>query len=276
VDVGWFAGFLLIAAAAASARPQSADEAGRIDIHESQVKALMPYLPVTLGLAVAVGNQLVGDRDRLAMIGATLVMAVLLVRQLLVVLDNRLLLARLLSTQHELRHQAFHDPLTGLANRSLFADRLRHGLALHQRDLRHVSLLYCDLDAFKAINDTYGHDTGDAVIKAAAERLRAVTRVSDTVARLGGDEFAILLEDGADPQTVALNIVDAFAQPASIAQISIPMAISVGIAELNPSDTPVSPEVLLHRADTAMYYAKRQQKGSAVAWSVRLEANYVS
>lgn len=91
----------------------------------------------------------------------------------LAVLDNRRLFRQLVLAESELRHQAFHDPLTGLANRALFADRLRHGLALHRRDQRPLSLLYCDLDGFKAVNDTLGQDAGDDVLKAVAERLRA-------------------------------------------------------------------------------------------------------
>ena len=104
---------------------------------------------------------------------SALVVATLLARQLLAVLDNRRLVVELVNTQHELHHQAFHDPLTGIANRALFADRLHHGLELHRRDLRPLSLLYCDLDGFKTINDTLGHDVGDQVIKISAERLRA-------------------------------------------------------------------------------------------------------
>jgi len=160
-------------------------------------------------------------------------MAALLARQLLAELDNRRLVVALVDTQQELRFQAFHDPLTGLANRALFADRLRHGLELHRRDLRQLRLLYCDLDGFKTVNDTLGHDAGDDVIKAAAERLRAVTRPGDTVARMGGDEFAILLEDGGDATTVVAKILDGFTQPAAIGRDLVPLAASIGVAELS-------------------------------------------
>jgi diguanylate cyclase (GGDEF)-like protein len=110
---------------------------------------------------------------------------------LLAVLDKRRLVRQLVTAQQELHHQAFHDPLTGLANRALFADRLELSLQLHRRDLRPLSLLYCDLDSFKTVNDTHGHEAGDDILEAAAERLRAVTRPGDTVARMGGDEFAV-------------------------------------------------------------------------------------
>ncbi len=223
VDAGWFGGFLLIAAAACSATaPASGDDQACLTL-ESRGKALLPYIPATLGLALAVVAQLTGGRQRVSLIAATIVIAALLGRQLLAVLDNRRLVEELVYTQEELRYQAFHDPLTGLANRALFTDRLRHCIELHRRDLRPLSLLYCDLDGFKAVNDVFGHDAGDHVLRAAAERLRAVTRPGDTVARMGGDEFAILIEDGGDAVTVAARILDALSQPASVGFDTVPL-----------------------------------------------------
>jgi len=97
--------------------------------------------------------------------------------------------------EDRLRHQAFHDPLTGLANRALFFDRAGHALTRVRRDDGHLALLFLDLDRFKTINDTLGHAAGDAVLQEVARRLRAACRATDTVTRLGGDEFAVLLED---------------------------------------------------------------------------------
>jgi diguanylate cyclase (GGDEF)-like protein len=156
--------------------------------------------------------------------------------------------------------------LTGLANRSLFSDRLRHGLELHRRDLRPITLLYCDLDGFKNVNDTLGHDAGDAVIKSAAERLQAVTRRGDTVARLGGDEFAILIEDDGDAATTATRILDGFARPVVIDTHTLAVGVSIGIAILDAASAPVTPTELLRRADFAMYEAKRNGKGTASTW----------
>ncbi len=271
VDVGWFGGFLLIAAAAVTAHAAPSQRPDAAAAAQSGPRALLTYVPAGLGLTVAAGGQLTGSGDRSALLGATLVMAALLGRQLLALRDNHQLLAKLTDAQRSLHYQAFHDPLTGLANRALFGDRLRHGLELHRRDLRPLSLLYCDLDGFKTVNDTLGHDAGDEVLKAVAERLRAVIRTGDTIARLGGDEFAVLLEDGADPAAVAAKILDAFTAPAVVGQHRVPLGGSIGIAELTPSQGTVSPELLLRRADTAMYHAKRHGKGTALHWTPQLD-----
>jgi diguanylate cyclase (GGDEF)-like protein len=270
VDAGWFAGFLLIAAAAYLAGAQPAAGSNVAPAVESTPKALLPYFPAGLGLAVAVTGELTGRGHKVALVAATLVMTALLVRQLLAVLDNRRLVRQLVSAQQELHFLAFHDPLTGLANRALFADRLCHSLQLHRRDLQPVSLLYCDLDSFKTINDTLGHEAGDDILKAAAERLRAVTRPGDTVARMGGDEFAVLVQDGGDAAAIAARLLDAFAQPTAIGHHSISLGVSIGIAELSPSAPTIDGAEILRRADAAMYHAKSNGKGSAVFWAETL------
>jgi diguanylate cyclase (GGDEF)-like protein len=272
VDAGWFGGFLLIAAAACTASTPGAEQVDEARAMESTTAALLPYLPAGLAVAVAVavGDQLTGHGDPVALLAATLVMAALLARQLLAVLDNRRLVVALVDTQQALRFQAFHDPLTGLANRALFADRLRHGLELHRRDLRPLSLLYCDLDGFKTVNDTLGHDAGDGVIRAAAERLRAVTRPGDTVARMGGDEFAILVEDGGDAMSVVAKILDGFTQPAAVGRDLVPLAASIGVVELSAGAPSPQPAEFLRRADAAMYHAKRTGKARAVTWTEQL------
>jgi len=149
----------------------------------------------------------------------------------------------------------------------LFTDRLRHGLQLHARDLRPLTLLYCDLDGFKSVNDTLGHDAGDVVLKTAAERLQAITRPGDTVARLGGDEFALILEDGGDAVAVAARIRSAFARPAAVGRHQVTLATSIGIAELDATSPSITAAEYLQRADTAMYRAKRDGKSTAVRWT---------
>jgi len=272
VDAGWFGGFLLIAAAAhLTSGVAAVDRAGSaVGELESTAAALLPYLPAGVGLGLAVVGELTGRGQKVASTAAGVVVIALLIRQLLAVLDNRRLLRQLQRAQLELRHQAFHDPLTGLANRALFTDRLHHGLQLHRRDLRPLGLIYLDLDGFKAINDTHGHEAGDAVLRAAAERLRAITRPGDTVARLGGDEFAVLVEDGGDAGTVVARLLDALTQPAVIGRHSVSLGGSVGLTELTPDAAPVSPAEFLRRADAAMYQAKRSGKGCAVYWTNQL------
>ena len=119
--------------------------------------------------------------------------------------------------EQELRHQAFHDALTGLANRALFEDRLAHALAGARRHGRPIAVLFLDLDDFKTINDSLGHAVGDELLRTAARRIAAEVRVTDTAARLGGDEFAVLLET-MDEDTDADAIAAAPARGAARAQ----------------------------------------------------------
>jgi diguanylate cyclase (GGDEF)-like protein/PAS domain S-box-containing protein len=163
----------------------------------------------------------------------------------------------------QLRYQASHDGLTGLANRVLFTERLAAATVGNRRTEGPVSIMLIDLDEFKAINDTLGHHVGDAVLVAVAERMRACVRTGDTPARLGGDEFAILLP-GAGPEVaaaIAQRFLELLAQPVQIDGHKLPIHASVGIAADHGSD----PDVLLRSADSAMYSAKRTGKGRFVS-----------
>jgi diguanylate cyclase (GGDEF)-like protein len=264
VDAGWVAGFVLIAVAASS-RPAHCDQEAQ-DTVVAAGKTLLPYVPAGVGLATGLISTLAGRGSVVTLAAATVVVVALLGRQLIAIFDNRRLVRDLLTVQQELHHQAFHDALTGLANRALFNDRLRHGLELHRRDLRPLTLVFCDLDGFKKVNDTLGHDAGDGVLKAAAERLQAVTRRGDTLARLGGDEFAILVEDGGDVDILASRILDGFARPVNIDIHTVPVGVSIGIAILDAECSSISPTDMLRRADSAMYAAKRSGKGTASKW----------
>ena len=162
----------------------------------------------------------------------------------------------------ELTHQAFHDPLTGLANRALLRDRTEHALT---RSLRNgqapQALLFLDLDNFKMVNDSLGHATGDTLLVEAARRLLACVRGSDTVARLGGDEFAVFIEEPADANAsseVAERIIAALARPFTIGQREVFVGASLGIATANDGD---GANGLLRNADMAMYLAKTRGKG---------------
>ena len=166
--------------------------------------------------------------------------------------------------QDQLQHEAFHDPLTGLANRALFSDRVTHALARASRGpADRVAVLFADLDDFKLVNDSLGHAAGDELLRSVGERILACLRQQDTAARLGGDEFAILVED-ADAETadeIARRILDALRQPFAMAARQIFVQASIGTALGGGLGSPVSAEELLRNADAAMYTAKSRGKG---------------
>lgn len=162
-------------------------------------------------------------------------------------------------TEARILHMALHDPLTDLPNRTLFYDRLKQTLAQAKRHGRGVGVLFVDLDHFKAINDSLGHETGDALLKIVADRLGRCVRSSDTIARLSGDEFTLVLQDlnrEQDAGHVAQKILEAVCQPAPVGNQQIPITASVGIA-LYPSDA-TDPDALIAQADRAMYRAKEK------------------
>ncbi len=161
--------------------------------------------------------------------------------------------------ERQLLHEAFHDPLTGLANRALFIDRVQHALA--RRATQTLAVLFLDLDDFKTINDSLGHAAGDQVLTAVAERFRGALRPEDTISRLGGDEFAILLDpaDAALVDIVAGRLVDALRSPFEIGGKQVHLAGSIGLAMSGPETR--SADELLRNADVAMYTAKGRGKG---------------
>jgi diguanylate cyclase (GGDEF)-like protein len=160
--------------------------------------------------------------------------------------------------EERVRHEAVHDPLTGLANRTLFGDRLQLALARSERSEGHVGLLFLDLDNFKQVNDAYGHAAGDAVLVELARRLQTAVRPFDTVARIGGDEFVVLCEQVDDKSAVALGqrLQEAIRLPFTTAGTLHNLSASIGIA-LGRAD----PEVLLANADGALYRAKARGGG---------------
>jgi diguanylate cyclase (GGDEF)-like protein/PAS domain S-box-containing protein len=167
--------------------------------------------------------------------------------------------------EEQLAHQAFHDPITNLANRALFHDRVRHAIEWQERDRRPVAVLFMDLDDFKAINDSLGHATGDRLLAEVGERLRRTLRAADTAARLGGDEFAILLEDsgeGIQAADVAERVLRSFDAPFELDGTEVFVRTSVGIAiSEGEGEGRTDAEELLRNADVAMYMAKEAGKG---------------
>ena len=155
-------------------------------------------------------------------------------------------------------YKAHHDELTGLPNRALFNDRLELAITKASRKESVVAVFFLDLDRFKDINDTYGHDAGDAVLKVFAQRLKQSIRAEDTLARMGGDEFMIILEDHVSPNTsavVAQKILDAMKEPIELEANSIKLSTSIGIALY--SQDAEEPHELIKNADIAMYDAKQ-------------------
>jgi diguanylate cyclase (GGDEF)-like protein len=157
----------------------------------------------------------------------------------------------------QLAHLARHDPLTGLANRLSFRDRLDHAVAGAQRSGKQVAVMFLDLDRFKEVNDTYGHEVGDELLVVVADRLRNVARRADTIGRLGGDEFVLLLEGLDDPEgaaTVAAKVLESLSSSIDIGARRLRVTTSIGIA-LYPDDADDVDDLLRH-ADSAMYEAK--------------------
>ncbi len=266
-DMGWFAAFLLMGLGALCFED---DETERRERGESLVLVCLPYAFVVAGIAGAAIGLVRFGIDFVTLTVTVLAISALVARQLLVVLDNRRLTTALLARQQELQYQAFHDPLTGLANRALFYDRVTHALDLHRRDMRPVSLVFCDLDDFKSVNDSLGHDAGDTVLITVAERLNAVVLAGDTLARLGGDEFAVLCEDDGDIVDLADRMLKALANPVMIQNRMVPLRASIGSSTVDPSDGSIEVEQLIKQADLAMYTAKRTGKGSAVGYTATL------
>jgi diguanylate cyclase (GGDEF)-like protein/PAS domain S-box-containing protein len=162
--------------------------------------------------------------------------------------------------QEQLAHQAFHDSLTGLANRLLFADRVTHALERGRRRPTLVAVFLVDLDDFKTVNDSLGHAAGDELLVGVARRLEGCLRAEDTCARLGGDEFAILVEELPDTETavvLAKRIVEAIAQPVTVLESEVVVHASVGIALGSSGE---DADELLRSADLAMYEAKASDK----------------
>ena len=177
-----------------------------------------------------------------------------------------------LNYNDRLRHAAEYDMLTGLANRGLFQNRLQQAFYLSERDGLDINIVFIDLDDFKVINDTLGHNTGDTLLKHLSRRLRSTLRRSDTIARFGGDEFVILLapiEKPKDLAYIADKIVNNIAQPYTIDERSVTVTASVGIATGNYQNS--SPEQLLKKADAALYLAKEKGKNNAQQFNSDLD-----
>ena len=271
-DVGWVAAFLLLTIAGSHAATRTVPaNVPLVEPDQPAAATLLPYLPLLCAAGVIVVRQVQGiGVDIVEFLSMSVAFTLVLARQYLTVRENRGLLQVVAAREDELHQQAFRDPLTGLANRALFINRAEHALDLHRRDLRAVSVLFCDLDDFKAVNDTLGHAGGDELLVRVAERLRGALRPGDTLARLGGDEFAVLLEDDAQPAIVGARLVQALYDPFALRGGTVTVRTTVGLTQLLPDEQTPTVDVLLAHADIAMYAAKRAGKGQLAAYDATM------
>ena len=276
VTSGWVFGFLLIAAGAtmqlrgASGDSESSTRDSQIDPAPTRLQMLLPYIPLVAAIATLYVRLVTGSVTPLFDLSLAVALVILVLsRQFLAMNENHRLLGELEVIREQLQHQALHDPLTGLANRALFTDRVEHAFAQRRVD---VTLLYCDIDDFKSVNDEFGHHAGDSVLQIVAQRLLECVRPGDTVARLGGDEFALLIEDSTGARQVADRIVASIQEPCQWGDMTVRTSVSVGIAQhqtanetrvLHVAQT-ASAEQLIKAADSAMYVAKASGKAQAV------------
>jgi diguanylate cyclase len=261
LDAGWFAGFLAIGVAgvAMGAAPSQQPRGRRVG---SWRRLALPYVPAGLAL-ITVFIRLIGGRSLhiVEALCALVIVVAVLARQFLVLADNRDLIVAVDAGEEEHRRVAFRDPLTGLASRALFDDRLRHALRRAARDGVPRSVLMVDLDDFAQVNQGLGEAAGDQVLIEVASRLRSCVREADTVARVDGDRFAVVLEAGYQPpERIAQRVVDDLRTVVNVAGEPVPMTASVGLAVHSVPRARVGADELVLIAERALDQAKSEGK----------------
>ncbi|MFI5285072.1 MAG: putative bifunctional diguanylate cyclase/phosphodiesterase [Candidatus Dormibacteria bacterium] len=272
IDAGYWAGYFLIGLAGMRAAIMPIRTMASPP-PRSRFALVLPYVPILAALMLALVAEYERRLDPFLLSCVTVIVAAVLLRQFLALSDNMELVQNLATREDELRHQADHDALTGLANRGCLMRTL--DATLESTTPGESALLFIDVDDLKMINDEYGHAGGDAVLRAVAGVLAASVRKGDLAARLGGDEFAILLtgvSDESQATDVATRILNEMATPlAEFNGNQVDVSASIGIATSNHGVL-FTGEELVRRADVAMYAAKAAHKGVAVAWEHRLES----
>ena len=288
IDAGWLLNYVLMAVAAF--HPSTADRAPDrpFDPAGRSRVPMLAFAGVVPGL-LRVGNLTGHLRDTPVLAATTVVVFALVCLRMswlfqalrdqgLRAVADAAALAEALEArdrlEFDLRHQAFHDPLTGLANRALLYERVRESLTAATGSGQ-IGLCFCDLDGFKTVNDSLGHHAGDQLLTVVSRRLQSLVRSNDTVARLGGDEFAVLLQ-GVDSQATAMQIADrivaSMREPVEIAGRQITLSVSVGLAFAEPCK---STEQLLSEADVAMYEAKSKGKSRWASFETAMRSKTV-
>ena len=258
IDIGWALSLVIVSVAALMTRgPQSIDPPTPIDPVPPRTSLWLPHLPLLIAGTIGPALVLTGPLQ----VEIPVLMTLVCVRQSYAAWENR----RLLRATAD---QASRDPLTGLANRTLFHNRLAHSMALRQHDRSLVAVVVVDLDDFKLVNDTLGHPVADSVLVSVGQRLAGCVRPTDTVARLGGDEFAVLLQGPVGHlRPVGERVVGAFDEPFVIDGEQIVLRPSVGMALASAAEPDLTPEELVQRADIAMYAAKRARSSGVHTFS---------
>jgi diguanylate cyclase (GGDEF)-like protein len=290
IDIGYVVAYLLLALAALRADATSTPAApGRQRSTEHDLGALplqgvlLPYVTVAVAFGAWLAAVATGARDdTVLLVTGWGVMGLVLLRQFATLLENRRLnttlvakVAELAGREEELERLAFHDPLTGLPNRTLFLRRVED--AFRSPGGTPPAVMFVDVDDFKTVNDSLGHEAGDELLVLVAERIARCVRAEDTAARLGGDEFGVVLSDlGArapTPSVVAARILDVMRRPFDLAGRDVSVRVSIGIAHGERDDTGVAE--LLRQADTAMYAAKNRGKGCYEVFEPRMTLDVV-
>jgi diguanylate cyclase (GGDEF)-like protein len=251
VEFGWVVGYSLFAAAGfMQARYGDSVEASvRIPGSHSAASFALPYLVCLPVLVLLIGSSLAADADPVVAVGAFVLVVGIAVRQWITILELR-------DRERLISHMAYHDSLTGLPNRALLKDRADQAIAFSRRQRTGLALLSVDLDRFKQVNDTYGHQFGDRFLKAVAGALTKTLRETDTVARVGGDEFIVILP-GIDSAGIASDMAEKLLDALRALEVDgspFPCHGSIGIS-LCPRDGATLDE-LWNRADAALYEAK--------------------
>ena len=250
-NLEWPAGLVLLSIAALNCPSDAPETLPEPPGASAPISLWLPYIP----LAIAGGLELVELRNSLesdpALAAVPWLVIAVLARQFMVVAENRRL-------ANSVSDQALRDPLTNLANRVLFRDRLDHAIQLYHRDQRSVAVLSMDIDDFTLINNNLGQAAGDALLVQAAQRLLSCVRSGDTVARVGGDEFAVLIEDaGENAHLIVYQIMEAFERPFSADGEVIFMRLTAGLAVAGLNDPDLRASELLKHADSALASAKQ-------------------
>jgi diguanylate cyclase (GGDEF)-like protein len=271
-DLGWLLAFTVIA----GATPRRHEVAGLAeDPDDESGFPYLPYVPfvAAIGTAVVLFVTRHGQVEPILRVISAVLVILMVIRQLIVLRDNRVLTRRLQGAVDDLRFRAYHDPLTRVGNRDMFLEAVEGALAPTTGG--QVGVLYIDLDGFKPINDNLGHEAGDRVLTVVAERLARAARGGDVVARLGGDEFAVMLPDllhTGDAQTVAQRIQSALDVGIDLDGDVVQVGASIGVAHGLAGRIGVGE--LLRNADVAMYTAKRQGRRRTVTFEPDLLSHH--